>query len=416
MDTTTPQRMDWARVGALIAGQGVSLVGDSMLLIAMSWTAVQMGGSGAVTFLILCATIPKALMLVFGGAVADLLGPRFVLLRTASGRAILLAAGAVGVYFAENIATLAVILVVEGVLLGLGAPSFGSILPKLAPGPNLVRANSLYATVTRLAPIAGAPIGAWLIASGELWPALAVVTVTCLASLTALVFVTRDLPRPAESVSLRQVTVSKALLHRSADGLRLLRANTRLRWLFISAFTIDLAFNWPIAAALPLLADERTWGVSAVATVIAAFSAGALTATAVGALIAHRLPLVFRLVASAGMIGAGLLLMAVMPSVVSLAAVAFVVGLASGLNGPAIVSLYQDAAPADRMGAAMATLAIAGIGTAPFSIALFGSLSALIGVQATWIVCGAIALSAPLSAVAALRTPKPEPARELATV
>ncbi|MFC7615752.1 MFS transporter [Actinokineospora soli] len=264
--------------------------------------------------------------------------------------------------------------------------------------------------------MAGAPLGAWLIASGALWPALAVVAATCAISLTALVFVTRDLPRPATPPSLRQVTISKALLNRSADGLRLLRANPRLRWLFVSSFTIDLAFNWPIAAALPLLADERSWGVQAVATVIAAFSAGALTATAIGAAVAHRIPLVLRLVASAALIAVGILLMAVMPSVLSLAAVGYVVGLASGLNGPAIVTLYQDAAPADRMGAAMATLAIAGIGTAPFSIALFGALAALLGIQATWIVCGLVAMVAPVAAVAALRTPVAVPEREAVSV
>ena len=44
-------------------------------------------------------------------------------------------------------------------------------------------------------------------------------------------------------------------------------------------------------------------------------------------------------------------------------------GATSPLNGPAIVTFYQNLASADRMAAAMATLGIAGIGTTPVSVA-----------------------------------------------
>lgn len=57
------------------------------------------------------------------------------------------------------------------------------------------------------------------------------------------------------------------------------------------------------------------------------------------------------------------------------------------------------------MGAAMSTLSLAGIGTAPVSIAVFSSLSLVLGVQSTWLLCGAIAFGSPFAAVMALRQP-----------
>ncbi len=412
----TTQRSPRAALAALVAGQSVSLVGDSALVIAVGWTAVRLGGAGMVTALLLCVSIPKVVTLIFGGAVADLFGPRFMLMRTTSARVVLLAGGAVAVHMAESAVTILVIAAVESALLGLGSPSFGSILPRVIPESHLIRANSLYAMVTRLAPVAGAPIGAVLIATGELWVTMAVVAMTCSVSLMCLFYVTRGMVRPPRADG------RVSLLRRSADGWHLLRDNVSLRCLFLSAFVIDFTFGWPLSAALPLLSDERGWGVHAVGTVIAAFSAGALVTTAIGSLVAHRLPLGFRFGATACVIAAGLLTMALMPTMMSMAAVAAVVGMASGLNGPSIVTLYQALVPKDRMGAAMATLALAGIGTAPFSMAAFGGVAMLIGVQATWVLCGVLAMAGPVMAARVLRnatraaTAEPVPPAPAATL
>jgi MFS family permease len=344
----------------------------------------------------LCATIPKGLMLIFGGAVADSLGPRFMLLKTMAGRVGLLAAGTVAMYFAQSMVTLLAIAAIEGTLFGLGGPSFGSILPRIVPGPQLMRANSLYSMVTRLAPIVGAPIGAWMIATHPLWIAMGIVVVTCSISLGCLAYVTKGMGRPSGPPR-------GSLLRRSWSGLHLLRDNIALRWLFICAFVIDFTFGWPMSTALPLMANHHGWGVNAVGFTVSAFSAGALTTTALGSLVAHRLPLFFRLVVTAGVIAAGLFAMALMPTVWTLAVVAFVVGMASGLNGPSIVTLYQALVPKDRMGAAMATLGLAGIGTAPFSVATFGAIALVIGIQSTWLVCASLAVAGPILAVVVLR-------------
>ncbi|MEU0957550.1 MFS transporter [Streptomyces niveus] len=395
--------IQWKRINALVAGQGASMGGDFILLIAMGWTAIQLGGAGAVTTLMLAATIPRALMLIFGGAVADRFGPRHVLLRTNSARLVLLAVGTVVVHSSQSLAPLVVISLLDGLLFGLASPSAGSVIPHLATHDQLPRANSLYAMVTRIAPIIGSPLGAWMIASGELWRALLVATVTCAISLGTLFVVTKGMEPPERTPG------GRSLVRSSGDGLRLLVSHPRLRWTFVAALCLDMAFGWPIDVALPLLVQENGWGVHAIGVIIASFSTGALVSSALGAFLAHRIPLVVRFVVSGGGIAVGILLMALMPSVLTLAVTGAAVGLMTGLNGPAIVTVYQQAAPQGRMGAALATLTLASIGVGPISIALFGGLSLVIGLKLTWLVCGTVALVAPVAAVLALRHPVQEP-------
>ncbi|MEW1639488.1 MFS transporter [Streptomyces sp. NPDC093801] len=398
--SAAPQRppVPWGRVASLVSGQAAVQLGGFALLIAMNWTAVEIGGTRAVTLLMLAATVPRALMLIFGGAFADTLGPRFVLLRTTSARVAVLAAGAVVVAGTHTLWPLVVIALVEGVLLGLAGPASGVLLPMFARGDQLARANSLYAMVLRVAPILGAPAGAFLITVGELWVALAVAALTGAVWLGCLLHVTHGFTRPEPEPGV-------CLVKRSGDGFRLLARHPRLCWMFIASLCLDLAFSWPAEVALPLLVSERGWGVGAVGVVLAAFSIGALGSSALGAALAHRIPMYVRLVVTGAGLAAGILVMALMPSVVSLTAVAAAVGLLSGLNGPAIVTLYQQSAPEERMGAAMSTLSLAGIGTAPLSIAVFSSLSLWLGVQTTWLICGAIAFASPVAAVLALRHP-----------
>ncbi|MEU5366898.1 MFS transporter [Streptomyces sp. NPDC005925] len=398
MDTTAQPPVPWGRISSLVGGQAAVQLGSFALLIAMNWTAVELGGTRSVTLLTLAATVPRALMLIFGGAVADTLGPRFVLLRTTTARVALLAVGAVITATAESLWPLVTIALIEGVLLGLAGPASGVLLPMLARGDQLTRANSLYAMVLRVAPILGAPAGAFLIAEGELWVAMAAGAVTGLIWLGCLMHVTHGFARPKPEPGV-------SLLRRSGDGFRLLAGHPRLRWMFIAALSLDMAFSWPAEVALPLLVSERGWGVGTVGVVLAAFSAGALGSSALGAILAHRIPMYVRLVVTGAGLAAGILVMALMPTTLSLTLVAAAVGLLSGLNGPAIVTLYQQAAPEERMGAAMSTLSLAGIGTAPISIAVFSSLSLVLGVQTTWLLCGTIAFVSPLAAVLALRHP-----------
>ncbi|WP_069169899.1 MFS transporter [Streptomyces griseus] len=391
---------DWRRIGSFVTGQAAVQCGSFALLIAMSWTAVQLGGRGAVTLVILASTLPRALMLLFGGALADSLGPRTVLLRATATRLVVLAVGALVAAGADSLWPLIAVAVVEGSLLGLTGPASGVLLTRLAPPEHLGRANSLFAMVLRLAPIAGSPLGAWLVVAGSLSHVMLVSAAGCALWLVCAFHVTHGMSRRESGTGAKA-----SLFRRSGDGLLLLGAHPRLRWMFVACFCMDFAFLWPAEVALPLRASGEGWGIGSVAAALTAFSAGALASAAAGAALAHRIPVPVKLVVTGTGLAIGLGSMALAPSPTLLAVAACAVGLFSGLNGPALVTAYQQAVPEGRLGAAMSTFALSGIGAAPLSLAFFSSISAPLGVTGTWLLCAAVALCSPVAAALAMRSP-----------
>lgn len=391
---------DWRRIGSFVTGQAAVQCGSFALIIAMNWTAVQVGGRSAVTCVILASTLPRALMLLFGGALTDTLGPRAVVLRATATRLAVLAVGALITAGADSLWPLVAVAVVEGSLLGLTGPASGVLLTRLAPQEHLGRANSLFSMVMRLAPIAGSPLGAWLVVAGGLSGAMLVAAAGCAVWLLCAFHVTRGMVRPARSTD-----SGPSLFRRSGDGLLLLAGHPRLRWMFVACFCMDFAFLWPAEVALPLRASGEGWGIGAVAAALSAFSVGALVSAAAGAALAHRIPVPVKLVVTGTGLAVGLGAMALVPSPPVLAAVAGAVGLCSGMNGPALVTAYQQAVPEGKLGAAMSTFSLSSIGAAPLSLAVFSSLSAALGVTGTWLVCACLALFSPVAATLALRAP-----------
>jgi DHA3 family macrolide efflux protein-like MFS transporter len=404
--TTTERPADdasaWGRVGLLLSGQGISLIGDQVFFIAAVWAAAQLGGALAVTWVTLAESVPRALAMIFGGVICDAFGPRAVLLRTTGVRIAVLAV-AVGVAAsAQSVPLLVVVAALEGLLLGLGSPSFGTLLPRMVSRESLGRANSIRTMVARFAPILGSPFGAWLVATGHLSVALAVVCGGCMVSWLCLAPSTRsiDAPRTVSSVP---------LWRRSGDGVKLLMADQKLRLLFLSGLCLDFAFAWPMNPGLPEVVMNRGWGVYAVGLLIACWATGALMSAGLGALLGDRIPLSVRLVGSGFGIAVLLTGMILAPTLPAMAGLAVLLGICSGQNGPAIVTLYQQAAPRDQLGVAMSMVSLSGIGCAPLAYAACGAVASLSNPSIAWFCSALIAFGGPLAAARALRVHESAP-------
>lgn len=64
-------------------GEMVSVIGDHISLIAFPWVVLQMTGSAALTGLVFAVQgIPRALLMLAGGAVVDRTSPRLVMIVT----------------------------------------------------------------------------------------------------------------------------------------------------------------------------------------------------------------------------------------------------------------------------------------------------------------------------------------------
>ena len=388
-------RRVWGRVGIYLSGNAVSLLGDQVFFIAVVWTAAKLGGAAAVTWVTLAESVPRALAMIFGGVICDTLGPRVVLLRTTAVRIAVLATAVVLAMSAPAVWLLILVALLEGTMLGLGTPSFGTMLPRIVSDEQLGKANSIRTMAGQFAPILGSPFGAWLVADGHLSAALAVVCGGCVVSYVCLSTVTRGITAPGAA--------GGPVWSKLGDGFKLLHANGRLRWLFLSALCIDLAFAWPLNPGLPVVVISRGWTVAAVGMLIACFGAGVLVSAGLGAVLDERIPVSVRFVGGGAGIAASLLAMILAPSLPLMAVASAAVGVFSGQNSPAAVTLFQRATPAGRLGVSMSMLALCGIGAAPFAYAIFGALADVTGPTTAWICCAVLAFTGPLAGLRALR-------------
>jgi MFS family permease len=208
----------------------------------------------------------------------------------------------------------------------------------------------------------------------------------------------------------RSITAPKTasgvpLWRRSGDGLKLLRADRRLRLLFLSGLCLDFAFAWPMNPGLPAVVLDRAWPVSVVGLLIACWAAGALASAGLGAVLGERIPISVRLVGGGAGIAVLLPAMILVPSVLAMAALAVGLGVCSGQNGPAAVTLYQQAAPADRLGVAMSMVSLSGIGCAPIAYGVIGAVASFTTPTVAWICSALVAAGGPVAAAWALRVP-----------
>src|SRR5262245_30840839 len=72
-------------------GAIISLFGDQFYIVALPWLVLQLTGSGiAMGALLTAAALPRAVLMLMGGALSDRISPRKVMIITATARTILL--------------------------------------------------------------------------------------------------------------------------------------------------------------------------------------------------------------------------------------------------------------------------------------------------------------------------------------
>jgi MFS family permease len=128
----------------LFAGQLVSLIGDAAFVTALGWKTFTLAGSAKLGVVLLCQAVAVLTTLLIGGALADRLSRRLLMIVSDLTR--LVAVGALAAVDATGHLSFP-ILVVFAVLVGLGDgffyPAFGGMVPLLVEKPSIASANSL---------------------------------------------------------------------------------------------------------------------------------------------------------------------------------------------------------------------------------------------------------------------------------
>ncbi len=385
-------------------GYSSSLLADQVFFLALTFAALQVGTPGQLGLVLAAGSIPRLLILMIGGALADRRSPKRIIVATDTARAGVLA-GAAAVLMVGSMTTwqLVSVALVIGALDGFFLPAVGALPARIAPVHEMGRVAALRTVAQRVALLAGGPFAGWLIhmygPSAAFWAsaALFLVSVSSLATLTL-----RPSPPPPPGHSDLEPESSPqeyGYLRQAGTALRLVRRHSVLPWLLLLIAGLNFGFAGPVTAGIPLLATGSQWGASGAGLLLGAFGLGA-AATGVGLIFIRWIP-------HAGMLaigcvvtmGAALAALGYVTTFPAALAAAVVLGLGSGVCGTVIHAMVLTTTPEAELGRVMALLSISIEGVVPLSYALTGLLADFTGARATFAVGGVIILATAALAV-----------------
>lgn len=145
----------------LFAGQLISGLGDQAYGIALPWTVLAVTGDARQMAVVLAAgAIPRMLALLLGGALADRVSPRLVMLITDAGRTAVVAALGVTLFVGlPPLWVVAALAALEGLGTGFFQPCFPAITPSLVPAEELPAANGMMMIIQFLSLVIGPLLG-----------------------------------------------------------------------------------------------------------------------------------------------------------------------------------------------------------------------------------------------------------------
>ncbi|MHA5048591.1 MFS transporter [Streptomyces sp. SD15] len=351
-----------------------SMIGDNVYYIALSWAAVQAGTPSQAGMVMAVSAVPRALLMLGGGVVADRFGPRKVVIGSDAVRcAAVLAAAALLFAASPGLWLLALLAVVFGTVDAVFMPAVGALPARVTGRSQLARVQGMRGLAIRFANVVGAPLGGLGVALGGAAAAFGLAGMLIAVSVPLLISVRmKELPADdADDAHDSRGEVAERTPWRDLrDGLRYIRRHPVLAPLIAAIALGDLGFVGPLNVGLTLLADRRGWGASGMGWVLAGFGIGA-GAAALLLTVRGRLPHAGRVAAvailtSSVAIGA----LAYVPSVAAAVGVALLVGLLAGLSGALCGALLQTQADPAYLGRVSAVAGLVSLGLAPLSMPL----------------------------------------------
>lgn len=155
------------RFGWFYAGRTVDLAGSSMTTVALALAVLQASGSATDLGIVLAANmIPTLVLLLLGGAVADRVSRRAVLIVTNLTTAAVMAVMAVILITDRyDLFVIAGLVLISGAVSAFSQPALRGIVPELVERRDLQRANALLASSQNAVRILGPMIASVLVAT-----------------------------------------------------------------------------------------------------------------------------------------------------------------------------------------------------------------------------------------------------------
>jgi len=376
-----PLRRDYT-VHAWVAARGLSDLGDTVWLIALAWTAVHVAGPAQAGLLVGLGTLPRAALMLFGGVFADRWDNRRTVLLTNLARVVVQVAGVVllGVVAGHTFAILAGVALAFGVADALHNPAASTMSRQMVRPEDIRPLMAVFQTVSRLARLAGAPIGGLLVAAFDVRVAMLVDAASF--ALIGLVYALWMHPRFP-----RVLSTGTSWRRDLTSGLGYLRRTPPVRSLVVAVSGLNLFVGPALAVGLALRVTDEHWGAHTLGVLEACVGAGA----AAGAIGAARwntprpalVGFAILVAQGAGIAALGL------GGRVFVGAAAVFVGVTAGAASTYISALFVLTVDETFLGRMGSVTSLADDGLMPVAMAGFGALAGLTSVSTACLVAGA---------------------------
>ncbi|MFF4310203.1 MFS transporter [Streptomyces sp. 900105755] len=370
-----------------LGAYGASMTGDGVYYVALSWAAVQVASPAQAGLVMSVSALPRAVLMLGGGVIADRFGPRRVVIGSDAVRCVaVLAVAGLLMLTGPGLWPLAALALVFGIVDAVFVPAVGALPARLTGKGQLARVQGMRGLAYRFAEIAGAPLGGLGVAFGGAAAAFGAAGLLIALSIPLLMTLrVRELP-PDGTAGAGSTTGRRDLV----AGLRYIRGHRVLAPLTLAIALGDLGFVAPLNVGLILLADERGWGAAGMGWVLAGFGTGA---GAVSLLLAvrGRMPHAGQVVGwsvIAGSVAIGALVY--VPSVLAAVGVAVLIGLLAGLSGAMCGALLQTQAEPAYLGRVTAVSGLISLGLTPLSMPFTAAAIGAFGLGPVYVVSAAV--------------------------
>jgi MFS family permease len=374
----------------LFVGGFISLLGDHFALIAIPWLVLQLTNDPLILGTVLALEgIPRAVFILFGGAITDRLSPRRVMLIANITRFFLTALMALVVFTgAVQVWMVYAFSLLFGIVAGFAIPAETSIVPTLVDEADLQAGNSIIMGITQLAgfigpTLAGIIIGRFSDTFTGVGIAFAFDAFTFVVSAVTLQLIhlkTQTAPAPDRAAPrTRDLRQAKESVWASIQaGVRYLLTEKPLRFIFTVLMAVNFLLIGPIMVGIPVLADQRLpEGATAFGLLMSAFAGGNL----LGYLVAGSLPrpdgAKLRLIMTSLFAAFGLVIGSL--GLISYTwidfGLLFLLGLGNGFIAVLLMTWMQTRTPREMLGRMMALMMLSSTGLMPISQAVAGVIS-----------------------------------------
>jgi MFS family permease len=364
----------------LMLGSIVSALGDQFTMIALPWLVLKMTGDPlALGLVVALMGVPRAVFILFGGALVDRHSPMRVLMLTKHANTVLL--GALAALVLTGSATLPLVgalALALGLASAFSIPSGTSLMPQVVAPGQLPLANGMLMSIRQVTMLAGPLLAGLLFAlAGDgssgmadargLGLAFAFDCISFAASAWTLskVAVLSAVPQPA---------VVQPILRAVGAGLAMVWNDRTLRTCFIYWGVCSCVVGGIMQVAMPVLASSRLHGAASLGIMMGAYGAGTLAGMALTGIMGNLRfgNLGATLLLIDGIVGAALLPLGHISATWQGAVLNLAVGVLAGFMQVAVFTWVQQRVPREMLGRTMAIFMFIFMGLAPLASALAG--------------------------------------------